>query len=68
MECVKDGSETISDVDSHHRSLTTCHLANIAIRLNRSLEWDPVTEQIVGDEEANSWLQREQREPYQTPV
>ena len=68
MECVTDRSEPISDVNSHHRSLTTCHLANIAIRLNRPIKWDPVAEQIVGDDDANSWLQREQREPYQIQV
>ena len=40
---------------THHRAMTTCHLANIAIRLGRKLNWDPQTEQIVGDDEANKW-------------
>ena len=35
IECVRDRSTPISDVVTHHRALTTCHLANIAIRLNR---------------------------------
>jgi predicted dehydrogenase len=65
LECVKDRSEPISDVASHHRALTTCHLANIAIRLGRPLKWDPATEQIIGDDEANAWQKREQRAPYQ---
>ena len=65
FECVKDRQQPISDVHTHHRALTTCHLANIAIRLGRKLTWDPQTEQIVGDSEANSWQAREQRKGYE---
>ena len=35
FECVRDRSVPVSDVWTHHRALTTCHLANIAIRLGR---------------------------------
>ncbi len=66
--CVRDRSEPISDVYSHHRILTTCHLANISIRLGRDLEWDPVAEQIVGDDEANGWQKRHQREGFEVEV
>lgn len=66
FECLRDRSEPVSDVWSHHRSLTTCHLANIAIRLGgRTLKWDPVKEQIVGDPEADAWLTRPQRAGYE---
>jgi predicted dehydrogenase len=65
MECCRDRSMPVSDVYSHHRALTTCHLANIAIRLGRKLKWDPATEQIVGDSEANAWQKREQRKGYE---
>ena len=68
IECVKSGTQPISDVYSHHRALTTCHLANIAIRLGRRIEWDPVAEKIVGDEEAASFQRREQRAGYEIDV
>jgi hypothetical protein len=68
IECVRDRATPVSDVDSHHRALTTCHLANIAIRLGRNLTWDPVREQIVGDDEANSWQRREQRKGYEIEI
>lgn len=64
-ECVKTREQPISDVETHHRAMTTAHLANIAIRLGRKLNWNPETEQIVGDEAANSWLKREQRKGYE---
>jgi len=65
VECVRTREQPISDVFTHHRALSTCHLANIAIRLNRKLTIDPSIEQIIGDDEANAWLARDQREPYQ---
>ncbi|HLJ10197.1 MAG TPA: Gfo/Idh/MocA family oxidoreductase [Planctomycetaceae bacterium] len=68
FECIKDRTQPISDVYTHHRSMTTLHLANIAIRLGRKIEWDAEKEQIVGDKEANSWLAREQRKGYEIVV
>lgn len=66
IECCRDRSVPVSDVWSHHRALTTCHLSNIAIRLGRDLKWNPSTEQIVGDAEANAWLGRKQRSGFET--
>ena len=51
FDCVKTRDQPISDIFTHHRILSTCHLANIAMRLGRTLKWDPVAEQIVGDKE-----------------
>ena len=68
FECIKDRTDPISDVYSHHRAMTTCHLANIAIRLGRKLNWNSETEQIVGDDAANQWLAREQRKGYEIDV
>ncbi|QDT65837.1 Gfo/Idh/MocA family protein [Calycomorphotria hydatis] len=66
LECMRTREKPISDVWSHHRAITTCHLAGIASRLNRSIEWDSAKEAIVGDEIANSMLAREQRKGYET--
>ena len=63
--CMKDRTEPVSDVFTHHRAATTCHLANIAIRLGRKLTWNPKTEQIVGDDEANNWQVRTQRKGFE---
>lgn len=66
FECVRDRATPVSDVWSHHRALSTCHLANIAIRLGRDLKWNPETEQIMDDAEANTWLSRPQRSGFET--
>lgn len=68
FDCVKTREEPVSDVYSHHRSLTTCHLANIAIRLGRSLQWDPKTETLQGDPEASAMLSRTPRQGYELPT
>ena len=65
FECIADRTQPISDVHTHHRAMTVCHLSNIAIRLNRTLEWNPETEQIVNDPEAALWQAREQRKGYE---
>ncbi len=64
IECLRDRSEPVSDVFTHHRSITSCHLCNIAILLKRKLLWDPQKQDFIGDREASSMLKREQREPY----
>ena len=64
FECVRDRGKPISDVWSHHRSVSVCHLANIAMQLDRRLEWNPDAERFVADDQANAMLSRRQREPY----
>ena len=64
FDCVKEGGLPISDVWSHHRSVSACHLANIAMRLRRKVRFDPVREDFIGDEEASALLSRPQRPEY----
>ena len=45
--------------------LEICHLANISMRLDRALEWDPVKRQVIGDDLANSFLARENRKGFE---
>ena len=65
FECVKDRSQPASDVFTHHRTVSACHLANIAMRLRRKLTWDPAAEQFPSDEQANGMLSRTQRAGYE---
>ncbi|MDR3620970.1 MAG: Gfo/Idh/MocA family oxidoreductase [Paludisphaera borealis] len=66
IKCCGDRGTPVSDVWTHHRALTTCHLANIAIRLGgRKLTWDAEKEQIVGDAEADAMQTRPQRAGYE---
>ena len=62
---MKSRQQPISDVWSHNRMLEICHLSNIAMRLNRPLNWDPAKREIIGDDQANSFLARENRKGYE---
>lgn len=68
FDAVASRKEPVSDVFSHHRSLTTCHLAGIAIRLGRKLSWDPQAEKIVGDNEAQKFISRDKRKGFEIEV
>lgn len=56
MECLRSGATPVSDLESAHRSATTCHVANIALRVGRELQWDPQQERFLDDAEANALL------------
>jgi myo-inositol 2-dehydrogenase/D-chiro-inositol 1-dehydrogenase len=68
FDCVASRKTPLSDVVSQHRSVSVCHLGNISMRLGRPLKWNPETEQFVGDDQANTWLSREQRKGFETNV
>jgi hypothetical protein len=48
--------------------LEICHLANIAMRLGREIQWDPAKREIVGDPQASTFLAREYRKGYEIDV
>jgi predicted dehydrogenase len=64
LDCVKSRREPVSDLESAHRVATVCHLANISLRLGRKLRWDARAEKVVGDAEAERWLVRPYRAPW----
>lgn len=64
-DCTQTRRAPISDVASQHRVASACHLGNLALRLGRTLHWDPSAEQFIDDAGANASLQREQRPGYE---
>lgn len=65
FESVASRKEPISDVFSHHRGLTTCHLAGIAARIGRKIQWDPKKENVVEDRLAQSLVARLKRQRFE---
>jgi hypothetical protein len=69
IDCVGSRQPTAAPVEVAQRSITICHLGNIAMRLGREkLRWDPRTEQIIGDDEAAKMLSRPYRSPWTLPA
>jgi predicted dehydrogenase len=65
FDCVQSRQTPISDVESQHRSVSTCHMGNISIRLGRPLKWNADQEAFLDDAEANAMCQREQRKGFE---
>src|SRR5437867_252362 len=61
MDCMRSRKKPICDVEIGCRSVTVCHLGNLAYWNHRRLRWDPVKERLIGDAEANQWLDRPKR-------
>jgi predicted dehydrogenase len=64
LDCIKSGRDPIAPVEVGHRSASVCHLATIAMRLHRKLQWDPDNETFIGDDQANRLLGRPMRAPW----
>ena len=57
----------VADIEEGAISTTACILANIAMKLGRTLEWDAEKGVVVGDEPANALLRRPYRAPWVHP-
>lgn len=61
FECIAKGGTPISDVETHHRTMTSCHLCNIGLMLGRELKWNPDAQRFVDDPEADAFIARASR-------
>lgn len=66
IDCVISRKEPVAPVEIAHRSITLAHLGNIAMQLQKDLEWDPLKEQFINNDMANSMLSRPMKEPWAT--
>jgi myo-inositol 2-dehydrogenase/D-chiro-inositol 1-dehydrogenase len=65
LSSARDGSDPACPVEVGHRSNSICVLHHLSMKLGgRKLKWDPVKEQVIGDDEANARLQVPMRKPY----
>ncbi|MDO5552361.1 MAG: Gfo/Idh/MocA family oxidoreductase [Planctomycetia bacterium] len=64
LHCVKTREVPFRNVERAHRVCSLAHLGNIALHLRRELHFDPVKEEIIGDETAARMLDRPRRSPW----
>lgn len=64
LDAIRSRKKPICDVEIGHRSATVCELGQIGYDLRRPLNWDPVKERFVGDDDANKLLSRPMRDPW----
>jgi hypothetical protein len=65
LDCVKTRAQTRSHAEATCYAHIACHAANIALFLGRKVNYDPVKNEFIGDEEANRLRSEALREPWQ---
>ncbi|WP_236974119.1 Gfo/Idh/MocA family protein [Membranihabitans maritimus] len=68
LAAIDQGSRPVADIEEGHISSASCILANLSMKLNRSLEYDPVKKIVKNDPEATALLSRDYRGPWVHPV
>jgi hypothetical protein len=63
-EAIRKRCRTASYAERSHRVATIYHLANVAFRCGRPLRFDPDTEHIIGDDEADRLVNPPVRAPW----
>lgn len=64
LDCVRGKAKPKCDAEEGHRASSYGHLANIAYRVGRRIEWDAAKETIPNDPEAEKLLGRTYRDPW----
>ncbi|KAA5543116.1 Gfo/Idh/MocA family oxidoreductase [Roseiconus nitratireducens] len=67
LNAIDNRSKPVADIEQGHISSASCIMANVSMDLGRTLEFDPETHTVVGDEEATESLKRPYRKPYVHP-
>jgi len=64
LDAVKTRQDPVSNIEDAVHSDIISHVSDIAIRCGRKIVWDPVAEEIIGDDRASRMLTRAYREPW----
>jgi predicted dehydrogenase len=67
LKAVAERGRPVADIEEGHISTASCILANLAMKLGRTLQWDSQKQQVIGDAEANKLLRRPYRKPWVHP-
>src|SRR5262245_47536208 len=68
LNCIATRGKPVADIGEGHISTASCILANISMKLGRTLTWDAAKEEVIGDDEANRALKRPYRAPWTHPA
>ena len=68
LACVASRGRPVADIEEGHISTASCILANMSMKVGRSLTWDAAKGEIANDDEANRLLRRPYRAPWVHPT
>jgi hypothetical protein len=64
LQCLRTRQDPLCPVEVGHRSNTICVITHLAMKLGRTLRWDPAAERFLDDEAANALLDYTRRPPW----
>jgi predicted dehydrogenase len=67
LEAIAARGKPVADIEEGYISTASCILANLSMKLGRTLAWDAERQRIRADEEANRLLRRPYRSPWVHP-
>ncbi|WP_031499623.1 Gfo/Idh/MocA family protein [Bryobacter aggregatus] len=67
LAAIDNRSRPVADIEQGHISTASCILANMAMKLGRTLRYDSQTRTVLNDNEATAMLRRPYRAPYIHP-
>jgi predicted dehydrogenase len=67
LSCITSREHPVADIEQGHISTASCILANMSMKLGRTLAWDEAKGHIIDDHQANHDLRRPYRAPWTHP-
>ncbi len=64
LDCMRSRTRPVADVEIGARTVTVCHLVNLAYYHNQPMHWNAFSEQFTDGTGDPSWLDVPYREPY----
>lgn len=64
LQSIRTRRPAVTSAEQAHRSCSLCLLSHLAMKLPRTLRWDPLRERFIDNDQANSMLSRPERMPY----
>jgi predicted dehydrogenase len=68
LACIATREKPVADIEQGYMSTASCILANLSMKVGRSLTWDAAKQQIVGDDEAAKLMLRPYAAPWKHPA
>jgi hypothetical protein len=67
LAAIEKRSRPVADIEQGHISTASCILANLSMKVGRTLNYDPAQRIVVGDPEATALLRRPYRAVWRHP-
>jgi predicted dehydrogenase len=68
LAAIDSRGKPVADIEEGYISTTSCILANMSMKLGRTLAWDAEKQRIANDDEANRLMARPYRQPWVHPA